>query len=336
MRGMLFAVALGGLLAGSAAAQGQWDREASWKSKPDGSELTRYFPSQALDRQVSGRVTLSCTARADGRVVDCEVVSERPYYMGFGEAAIRAMEAKAVMTPAIKDGKLTDSKIRIPLTIVAPSGNAPYIIYDPIWETAPTFDEVAAAWPAGAEEAEGTAALRCSLRKSGLLDDCIIAARSRDVFGSAARSLAPRFKMRIDQQEGVKFANSDVVISFRFINPASPEGKARKVSGPRWTTVLDASKVLALYPDKAADAGIKSGRGVADCAVAVGGKLVDCKPARAEPADLGFAEAAAAVAGVMQMNPWTDEGRPVDGARIRLPINFTLAEPPPAAEKPKP
>jgi hypothetical protein len=28
----------------------------------------------------------------------------------------------------------------------------------------------------------------------------------------------------------------------------------------------------------------------------------------------------------MRMNPWTSEGRPVQGARIKLPINFNLAE----------
>ena len=43
---------------------------------------------------------------------------------------------------------------------------------------------------------------------------------------------------------------------------------------------------------------------------------------------------AVAIAGVMQMNPWTDDGRPVDGARIRLPINFTQAEEPAPKAKP--
>jgi len=39
------------------------------------------------------------------------------------------------------------------------------------------------------------------------------------------------------------------------------------------------------------------------------------------------------VAQVMKMNPWTQDGGPVDGARVKLPIRFNLAQEktPPAA-----
>jgi hypothetical protein len=37
----------------------------------------------------------------------------------------------------------------------------------------------------------------------------------------------------------------------------------------------------------------------------------------------------------MKMNPWTAEGDPVDGARIRLPVRLEIpAEAPPAAPTP--
>ena len=55
------------------------------------------------------------------------------------------------------------------------------------------------------------------------------------------------------------------------------------------------------------------------------GKLTDCKPDSATPEGLGFSEAAVQVAGVMQKNPWSDGGGPVDGVRIKLPIRFELA-----------
>jgi hypothetical protein len=38
----------------------------------------------------------------------------------------------------------------------------------------------------------------------------------------------------------------------------------------------------------------------------------------------------------MQMNPWTAQGTPVDGARIRVPITLKLPDEPAAAPPAKP
>jgi hypothetical protein len=40
---------------------------------------------------------------------------------------------------------------------------------------------------------------------------------------------------------------------------------------------------------------------------------------------LGFSHSAVVIADAMAMNPWTDEGGPVDGSSIVLPIRFNLA-----------
>lgn len=146
------------------------------------------------------------------------------------------------------------------------------------------------------------------------------------MFGDAALSLADRFRMRMTDKERTKYAKSDVMISFRFINPSTPAGRGRKVSKPTWITRIDPEKIVALYPTDAADKGVQSGVGVASCLVAADGALTDCKVASETPEGLGFGASAVAAAGIMRMNPWTSEGRPVQGARIRLPINFSLAE----------
>ena len=79
---------------------------------------------------------------------------------------------------------------------------------------------------------------------------------------------------------------------------------------------------------------MKSGLGVVECVVQPDGKLGGCKAVREDPAGLGFGDSALQVAAIMQLNPWSDDGRPVDGASIRLPVKFDLA--PDAAAPPKP
>jgi len=81
-----------------------------------------------------------------------------------------------------------------------------------------------------------------------------------------------------------------------------------------------------LFPSDAAAKGIGEGVGVASCAVAADGTLKDCTPGAGKPDGLGFSEAAVSVAKVLQMSPWTQEGGPVDGSRLQLPIRFKLAD----------
>ena len=90
---------------------------------------------------------------------------------------------------------------------------------------------------------------------------------------------------------------------------------------------LDRTRVARLYPALAIERGVTTGRGVAECTVGRDGALTGCHPLPGDPDGLGFSESAVLVAQVMQMNLWTDEGGPVEGAVIRLPIRFNLATP---------
>jgi TonB family protein len=94
-----------------------------------------------------------------------------------------------------------------------------------------------------------------------------------------------------------------------------------------------------VYPQAAAKAGVKSGLGAATCTVTATGELTGCKPARENPADLGFGAAAVEAVKLMRMNPWTREGDTVDGLTITIPVQFTLdvkAQDEPAAPAGKP
>ena len=93
-------------------------------------------------------------------------------------------------------------------------------------------------------------------------------------------------------------------------------------------------RMTELYPAKAADTGVKTGRGVVNCAVAAGAKHSGCKMESEDPPGLGFGDSAVAVLVNFTVNPWTDDGHPVDGSLVHLPVRMNEAEPAPATPVP--
>lgn len=337
MRSPLMAVGFVALLASTAGAQAPPDRPGavitnpSWLRKPTADEMMAVWPAEAARKGLGGKATVSCTVSVSGILQDCSVASEDPPGVGFGAAALMVSGAFK-MKPRTVDGKpVAGATVRIPISFVGGDsfgGKTVPALRAPVWARAPGFADKAAAWPRGADDlVEGGATLRCSVSTTGGLRNC---QRYNELpkskgFGAAAMSLADRFELKLTPEELKQVKGGLINVPFRFLNPASPEGLDRKVARPRWVVSLKQDRVLALYPPAAADKGVTAGSGTADCLVTPDGKLTDCRVARETPEGLGFGAAAVMVAGVLQMNPWTDEGRPVDGARIRLPIRFNLA-----------
>lgn len=310
------------------ATQAQVVTNPDWVRKPSPESMTRYYPEEAVDSSVSGRVRLSCTLRITGFLENCIVQSEAPAGMGFGEAALRLAPREFRMKPGTVDGKPVEKTVQIPMTFSAPTWSARYVITEAVWAEAPTFEDMAAAWPAEVGDlAVGTAVLRCQVAPGGQLRECRIAGQTPkdSPFGAAARTLAGKFQLKLTPEEAKKYVSSDIAISFRFYNPSTPAGQARKVEKPDWIVRINPEKVVALYPAAAADAGVREGVGMADCLVAPDGKMTDCKVAGETPAGLGFGQSAVLAISLMQMDPWTPEGRPVAGARVKVPVQFSLA-----------
>lgn len=340
MRALILALMLA-LTASSAFAASKskdLDTPPDWVRQPDPAGLWAFMPAGAIERGRSGAAVIECEITPQGTLEQCKVLSEKPEGAGFGQAALLAAPSFA-MRPALKDGKPVASKVRIPLRFSNPEIGFGYhdvtnklaVLSDPTWDAAPSFADMAAAWPKRANGDAGHVSMRCGIAPEGGLKSCHVVAETPtgDGFGAAALALSSKFRLRLPPGafEGLKKAI--VTVPVHFNNPAM--NTPRAVAEPAWITGPDPAKVQAIYPPKAADAGVKSGKGFADCAVAADGHLVDCKPAGAAPDGMGFAEAAVAVASIMQMNPWTNGGGPVDGVRIRLPIAFNLApEPEPA------
>lgn len=307
------------------------DVRPEWLRKPSSDDLQAVWPIEALRDGVGGRAVLDCQVSPQGALEGCTVREEAPEGMGFGAAAL-LLKPSLVLKPGMKNGKPVRTSVQIPIRFEAsePIGAAwlerTSMVSDPVWEQAPTFADMAAAWPKDATAEFGHVSMRCGIELDGRLEHCSVLteAPSGQGFGKAARAkVAPKFRMRMTPEIAQKVAKASVNLPVHFSNPA--KAPPRLVVRPKWINRLDPQKVVEVYPDAAAEAGVKSGRGVAECTVAFDGKLVDCQPAPATPEGLGFSDAAVKVASVMRMNPWSDGGGPVDGVRLRLPVAFNLA-----------
>lgn len=317
-----------------------------WVRLPDAEAFSAVFPVKAMNDGQDGHVVLQCEILATGALEGCAVIEETPKDYGFGAAAL-ALAPHFLLKPGKQDGKATRSAVRIPIGFKSttrapktghrvnpthPEVRGTPLVAKPVWLEAPSFAEWRAAWPGEAREQVGHVALTCKVIASGRLDDCkpVTEFPERQGFGRAAKSLAPKFRLLMTPE--IEAGKAEVNVPIRFVDPKSPEGLKPSIVKPDWISQIDPDKLAAVYPTAAADAQIKSGKGVADCLVARDGALTDCKPGGEQPEGYGFAASAVAVASVMKMNPWSQGGGPVDGARIRLPVTFNLAQ----GQPPKP
>jgi protein TonB len=69
-----------------------------WLSQPTAEEMSRLYPQTAIDRDLTGDVSLMCAVVATGKLTDCKVMRETPAGAGFGQAAVK-LSAYFRMTP---------------------------------------------------------------------------------------------------------------------------------------------------------------------------------------------------------------------------------------------
>ncbi|KSB89361.1 hypothetical protein AS593_13965 [Caulobacter vibrioides] len=312
------------------------DANPDWVRKPTGEDLAGVFPVEAVKAGKDGRAVINCRVTVDGFLDRCKVLSESPEGLGFGKSAL-ALAPQFLMSPKIRGGKRVESDVTVPINwkgltgqFLAPVGKE-RLILDPPWKSAPTLAQVEGAWPKAAEGLDnGQAALRCRLRATGALHDCEVISElpKGKGFGKAAMGLTEHFVVSLGEGDAKTAKLVQVDVPFRFRPPGST---TRQLSRPRWIQIARSEDLVRTYPEAARKAGVASGLGVVACTVTAEGRLVDCEASREEPAGLDFAAAAIIVAASMRMNPWTTEGDPVDGHRIRLPIQFDGDPAPPEA-----
>lgn len=96
--------------------------DPDWVRKPTSEALMRAYPERAIQANVTGSATLSCTVRVNGTLTDCQVLSETPGGYGFGRAATR-LSRDFRMSPRTVDGQAVGgARVTVGIRFTLPEG----------------------------------------------------------------------------------------------------------------------------------------------------------------------------------------------------------------------
>ena len=188
------------------------------------------------------------------------------------------------------------------------------------WLDAPTAREVAAAYPAKAKAAGvgGAVDLSCQVTATGALTFCTVLGEEPKGhgFGAAARMLAR--DMRVS---GVR-KGDDVRVPVSFAADVLKGDGALVARTPKWSAMPSAADFQATIPKS--EGGPNEVRVTLVCDVQTGGVLTGCVVDREAPAGQGFGQAVLALSSKFKVEPWSAEGLPTVGAKVRVPVRYEL------------
>lgn len=313
---------------------GAWyaaDQQGDWVKKPTAADLMAVFPTEAYRRGINGQATIDCVSTVQGALTDCVAIEESPAGAGFGSAAI-ALTAQFLMKPARYHGAPVQSVARIPIRFItygpADVGESKKVLPANLpWSQAPTYAELAAAYPkkARAEKKAGRATLACEMSETGKLRDCVVAASEPKGYGFdvAAKGLARTFTFPVNSDSDKKATHAVVVhLPFTF-DPATLDEATPVVGKPSWATIPNDDQLRTAFAAVKVSGTV---RVMLKCIVQPGGSLGDCSVGSEEPAGAGVGAAALALVPTFRVTTWTAEGLPVVGGAIRIPLRYEGAK----------
>ncbi len=312
------------------------DTPPDWRKRPTANDILSVFPAEAFRRGQGGSATITCIATPQGTLQDCLTISESPAGAGFGAAAI-ALTPQFTLKPALYKGQAVPSAVAIPIRFVTegsgePEGGRKIMPADVSWAEAPSYADVALAYPkkARAERRSGRATLACELTEEGRLRRCFTISSAPDGFGfdTAAKTLAKQFRFQVSTPEDAK-ATRDVSVHLPFtFDPVMLDAGAPLVGKPRWARLPTEGQIATAFGALKITG---TARVTLSCTVQRGGLVGDCSVASEQPAGAGMGPAALALTPTFRISTWSAEGLPVVGGQLRIPLRYEGAAPPAAA-----
>lgn len=218
---------------------------------------------------------------------------------------------------------------RSALAVVLPAMLAPALAsaQTPVaWIAGPSLAQVAAHYPDGAKAAghAGRAELSCTVAAQGRLRDCAAIGESPrgEGFGNAARQVARDLRAGLS---GAIHDGSEVRVMVAFDPAMLRPGFV--APDPTWTALPSAADFQATFPKT--QNGVNDVRVTLLCDAQADGSLSGCTVADEAPAGEGYGAGALALGPRFKVAPWTPQGYPTAGAKVRVPIHYKLTPVPP-------
>jgi TonB family protein len=200
------------------------------------------------------------------------------------------------------------------------------MIDTPAWVSAPTFDDLAAAYPAAGGGVEGYVVAHCGVKPTGVLMGCAAVKETpvRHDFAKAALSLIPQFRVSPEAlAQAPHGAPLEVDVPIRF--PPPGEATDRTIRAPVWLAGYDPATLMQQFPAQVATRKNSPGA-IVQCQVGADGALTGCRIELTSPDGIDFDEAAVKLASRAKMNLWSAEAGPVQGGVVHLPVRIGMAD----------
>jgi TonB family protein len=337
--GLIATVALAAPVFGLAQNPAPYDVAATWLRQPSAEDVQAARPLVAIREGLDGRASVRCLVTLQGALTSCQVLSEKPEGKGFGEAAL-TLTPSFQLKPATKAGKPVESWVSFSVNMSGQGGRPTdsfipgtttagmtRIVHNIPWVATPTFEQMAAAYPAKAKAAgkTGRATLHCRFNAEGALTFCRPSQEEPvgQGFGAAARELVSTFKAPQKLPDGTPLERAEIELPFTF-DETMLKGQRKPMARPAWISQPNAEVMRAAFPMQAMAADVGKGRVVLGCVVGADGELSGCKIESEDPLGLGFAAAAMAAVHHYRVRSWTEEGTPTIGQAIHLAIGYDL------------
>ena len=110
------------------------------------------------------------------------------------------------------------------------------------------------------------------------------------------------------------------------------DGPQHQVVRPNWRKIPSGDDMAHFYPEGAMRREL-GGKALMQCKVAREGTLYACTVISESPPNEGFGEAALKLAPYFEMTPQMEDGRPVAGGVVRIPVVFNIDSPDPPSSR---